>query len=104
MCAAVKIHRRKGSSFYTSGWSVSNRFNSAPLAWKFLNVQVLDIQCVILDKASARLDGVAYLYLKQRALLGVHRRLPELLRVHLAQALVALNRQILLGRVKYPLK
>src|ERR1044072_1862047 len=118
MCAAVKIHRRKGSSFYTSGRSVSNRFNSGPACVEFLNVQVLYIQRVILDKASSRLHGVAhedgenrvgldrvvYLHLKQRALVRVHRRLPELLRVHLAQTLIALNRQILLGRVKYPLK
>src|SRR5262245_47844169 len=77
-----------------------------------LNVEVLHIERVVFNEASARLDLVAHQHgedfvgldrvvdpdLQERAFFGVHRRLPQLLRVHFAQAFVALNRQILLGR------
>src|SRR5262249_40808632 len=81
-------------------------------ALTFSNVQVLHIQRIIFNEPSARLDLIAHEDgedfvgldrvvdpdLQERAFFGVHRRLPQLLRVHFAQAFVALNLQILLGR------
>ena len=43
-------------------------------------------------------------HLQQRALRRVHRRLPELLRVHFAEALVALDREALAGASRDPLR
>src|ERR1700688_479097 len=62
-------------------------------------------QRVVLDEQTARLDQLAHelgehvvdflafldLYLQQRARVGVERGFPELLRVHLAEAFVALH-------------
>src|SRR5690349_4700859 len=70
-----------------------------------LNIEVADVQRVRLDELSARLDLVAHegredvvrlvgvldLHLQERAALGIHGRLPELARIHLAEALVALD-------------
>src|SRR6476646_7589896 len=73
------------------------------------DVEVGDVQRVGLDEVAARLDDVAHqlgedvvgvgdllhLHLQQRADVAVERRLPELLRVHLAETLVALKGQAL---------
>ena len=70
-----------------------------------LDVQILHAQRVVLDEAAARLDLVAHQRredlvglvgvldtdLQQRARLRVHRRFPELLRVHLTEPFVALH-------------
>src|SRR3989304_10600767 len=39
-------------------------------------------------------DGVIHVYLKERALLRIHRRLPELIGVHLSQTLKALDLRV----------
>ena len=76
-----------------------------------LNVEVSDVEGVVFDELPPRLDGVAHQhrkdlvgfdhvvdpYFEQRALVGIHCRLPELLRVHLAQALVALDSEVFFG-------
>src|SRR5947207_12620387 len=70
-----------------------------------LNIEELDLQRVLLDELPTRLDllahedrehplgldGVLDGHLEQRPLRRVHGGLPELLRVHLAQSLEALN-------------
>ncbi|MPL85446.1 hypothetical protein SDC9_31414 [bioreactor metagenome] len=74
-------------------------------------VEVLDVQRVLLDELAARFDHVAHqlgedvvglghvvdLHLQQGARRGVERGFPQLFRVHLAQPLVALQRQPLLA-------
>src|SRR3954470_6880582 len=74
-----------------------------------LDVEVLHVEGVVLDELAARLDLVAHqgrehqvgfrvvlrLDLEQRADARVHRCHPELLGVHLAQALVAPDRDAL---------
>src|SRR6476469_5839988 len=74
------------------------------------DVEEADVLRVLLDEAAARLDVLAHQrgerlvrggrvlegHLEQRAGLRVHRGLPELLVVHLAEALVALD-PVLLG-------
>src|SRR5262245_11935098 len=76
-----------------------------------LDVQVHDVQRVLLDEIAAGFDGIAHedgehlvgadgIFhgdLEERARLRVHRRLPELLRIHLAEALVALEGGPVLG-------
>src|SRR3972149_9873793 len=47
------------------------------------------------------LHGVLYGHLQKAPLLRVHRRLPELVRVHLAEALVPLDGQALLPEIEY---
>src|SRR5215468_8115895 len=73
------------------------------------DVEVTHVECVLLDELPPRLDLVAHqggedlvglvcildLDLEQRARLGVHGRLPELRRVHLAETLVALDLEAL---------
>src|SRR5213593_1910924 len=70
------------------------------------DVEVFDVEGILLDELAARLhgiphkngedlvrlDGVGDVDLEKAAGLGVHRGLPELRRVHLAQPLVALDR------------
>src|SRR5213594_3043844 len=74
--------------------------------FKYLNIQVGDVQRVLLDELPARLDGVAHEHrehrvgadgilhrdLEERARLGVHRGVRELFRVHFAEAFVPLKR------------
>src|SRR4030095_4986939 len=47
-----------------------------------------------------RLDDVLVRHAQQCAGLGVHRRLPELVRIHLAEALVALDHDVLLAQAR----
>src|SRR6185503_15128282 len=70
-----------------------------------LDIEVRDVQGVLLDELPARLDGVAHQHrehligadgvfhrdLEERARVGLHSRVRELLRVHLAETLVALE-------------
>src|ERR1700722_4770725 len=79
--------------------------NWASMETLWLDVQVLHIQCIVFDEFTPCLDIFAHqggedrLRLcnvlkfdgKQRAMLRVHRRLPELRRSHLTQAFVALH-------------
>src|SRR5678816_3320902 len=81
-----------------------------------LDVDVRDAQRVALDEVAARLDLVAHqhredtiglervveLDAQEPAHGRVHRRLPELRRVHLAQALVALARDRAFGLLDQP--
>src|SRR5262249_52278789 len=76
-------------------------------------VDILDLQRMLLDKFAAGLDllahqdaehlihleGVVELHLEERTLLGVERRLPQFLAVHLAQALEAHDRQAALAEL-----
>src|SRR5581483_3373764 len=69
------------------------------------DVEVGDVEGVVLDEFAARLDDVAHqggedlfrlvgvgdLNLQQAAGLRIERRLPELLGIHLAEALVAVD-------------
>src|SRR5215467_7033728 len=80
-----------------------------------LNVQVLYIQGVVFNEPPTRLDGVAHqdgkeavcfdrildLYLKERPLVGIHRCLPKLIGVHLAQPFVTLDREVLFCHAKH---
>jgi len=73
------------------------------------NVQIGDAERILLDELAARLDHIAHqaredlvgdirlgdLDPKERAVGGVESRLPQLLGVHFAKALVALDRQAL---------
>src|SRR3989441_538842 len=75
------------------------------LSIRHLDIQVGDVEGVLLDELATRLDGVThqdreYLVgadgilhgdLEQRPRLRIHRRFPELLGVHLAEPLVALE-------------
>ena len=70
-----------------------------------LHVEVSDVERVVFDELAARLDLIAHqcrehlvrlgvvlgANLEQRPILGVHRRHPERIRVHLTQALVAVD-------------
>src|SRR5215203_1222195 len=83
---------------------------SAWICGSKLNVEVPYVERVVFDELAPWLNSVAHQHskdlvsfdhivdpdLEQRALLGIHRRFPKLLRVHLAQTFVALDRQILL--------
>src|SRR6185369_10071252 len=83
----------------------------APYTYNLLDVQIDHVQRVGLDEVAARLDlvthqdgedlvrfdGVLDLDLQQDPVFRVHGGLPELLRVHLAQAFVALDAESLLG-------
>src|SRR5687767_10367385 len=80
-----------------------------PSAARASNVKVLHLACLGHDEALAGSDllthehredligerGVLRIDAQQRARLGIHRRLPELVGVHLAKALEALHRQVL---------
>src|SRR5262249_61637561 len=73
------------------------------------DVEVPHVERVLLDELPSRLDLVSHqggedlvglvrvldLHLEQCARLGIHGRLPELRRVHLAETLVALNLEAL---------
>ena len=70
-----------------------------------LDVQIAHVECVVLDKLAARFDVLAHersenlialhdvfeRYLKQSTCIYVHRGFPQLLGIHLAQALIALD-------------
>src|SRR5438128_550873 len=85
-------------------WRRLFALKSAPYAGADSHVDVRRPQRIALDEVAPRLDlvahqhrehvvgldGVVDLHAQQAAHGGVHRGLPELLRVHLAQALVAL--------------
>src|SRR5258706_16160466 len=78
-----------------------------------LHIQVAHIQRVLLDEGAPGLDFVSHedgedgvgvdvildLDAEETALGGVHGGFPELGRIHLAETLVALNRNTLLGAV-----
>ena len=80
-----------------------------------LHVQIPGFERVLFDEFAAALDvfahqrgenlfaldGVFKAYLEQRALLGVHGRLGELLGIHLAQAFITLDGRVLLALVFY---
>ena len=82
----------------------------------FLDVQVGDAERVVLDELAAGFDDVAHqagenlvgdvglgdFDPEQRAVGGVERGLPQLLGVHFAEALVALDRQALAARRRAP--
>src|SRR4029077_12817762 len=75
------------------------------------DVEVAHVQRILLDELPPRLDlvthqggedlvglvGILDLHLEERARRGLHRGLPELGRVHLAEALVALDLETLAG-------
>src|SRR5215471_6328393 len=81
------------------------------------HVEILHIQGILFDELAPTLDvlahkrrenlfalhGVFELHLKKSALFGIHRRLSELLRVHLAETLVALDRRVLLALILHEL-
>src|SRR5664280_1551137 len=81
-----------------------------------LDVEVHDLEGVLLDEGPPRFDGVAHQHgeqlvglgrvldpdLEEAAALRVHRRGPELLGVHLAEALVALDREPVTGALVHP--
>src|SRR5215213_1602189 len=70
-----------------------------------LDVQVANIERVVLDELTTRLDRIAHQHgenlvrfhriidsdFQERSLVGIHRRLPKLLRVHLAQTFITLD-------------
>ena len=72
-----------------------------------LDIQVLHVEGVVFDELAARLDLVAHqrgehqvgfrvilgAHLEQRALGGIHRRFPQRVGIHLAEALVAVHRE-----------
>src|SRR3954463_5717142 len=73
------------------------------------DVEIAHVERVLFDELAPRLDQIAHqlredaiglfhlfdLHLEKVATLRIHRRLPELLRVHLAQAFVALELEAL---------
>ena len=90
---------------------VSGRSPASPEPRACLDVQVLHVERVVLDELAPRLDLVAHqrgehqvglgvvlgAHLQQRPHVGLHRRRPELLGVHLAEPLVAVDRHALLA-------
>ena len=80
------------------------------------DIEIDDLERVALDEVAARIDNVAHEraedlvglvgmidpHLEKDPPVGVERRLPELLGVHLAQALVALDRETLATRLRGP--
>src|SRR6476659_4742821 len=80
---------------------------------QLLDIQIRDLERVLLDELAARLDLVAHedgedvvcgdrvldAHLQELALRGIHRRLPELFRIHLPEPLVALDDEALLPRL-----
>src|SRR3954462_3510279 len=82
---------------------------TSAIAVRFLDVEIGDAEGVVLDELAARFDdvtrqarenlvgdvGLGDLDAEQRTVGGVERRLPQLLGVHFAQALVALDREAL---------
>src|SRR5437763_7189775 len=81
------------------------------------DIEIGDREGVLLDELAARLDLISHerhedvvggecvldLHLQQAARLGIDSGLPELLRVHLAESLVALDRLALLRLIEKPL-
>ena len=86
--------------------------NPVILSTLSLHIQVANLQRVRLDELPPRLDLVAHQdredlvglddvvhpHLQQHPLVRVHRRLPELIGVHLAETLVPLDVDVLLRR------
>src|SRR5687768_15688718 len=80
-----------------------------------LDVEVSDIKGIGLDEVSSRLDFFAHqdvedligrieildTDLQQAPRLGIHGGLPELLRIHLAEAFVPLDAETLFGNLVY---
>src|SRR6266545_457014 len=85
------------------------RFANRP--YRRSNIEVLDVERVVFDELAARLDLVAHqggehqvrgrvifrLDLQERPLGRIHRGLPQRVRVHLAEALVAVDGDALLA-------
>src|SRR6266581_4394854 len=83
--------------------------------YRFLDVQVLHVEGIVLDELAASLDifahkggedGFAFrevfqLHRQESAALGIHGCLPELLSRHFSQAFVALNGEILAAFVEH---
>src|SRR5205807_1447917 len=81
------------------------------------DIEIGNREGVLLDELAARLDLISHerhedivggervldLHLQQAARLGIDRGLPELLRIHLAESLVALDRLALLRLIEKPL-
>src|SRR5512140_2969954 len=94
-----------------SGAGGTGGFAASSLTRETSNVQIRHVEGVRLDELAARLDRVAHedredlvgldgvldAHLQEAARGGVHRRLPERLGVHLAEALVPVDREPLLG-------
>src|SRR5262245_17999296 len=94
-----------GTGVWRSGLMVRSRGLRRVSGWG-LDVEVHDVQGVLFDELAARLHRVAHqdrehlvgadrileAHLQERARLGIHGRLPELIGVHLAESLVALKR------------
>src|SRR5450830_384205 len=88
-----------------------NALIGAPYTYINLNIQVNDVQRILLDKITARLNLIAHqnrenlvrlddildLDLQKDTVFRVHGGLPELFRVHLSQTFIALNCQPLFG-------
>src|SRR6266478_5922246 len=80
-----------------------------------LDIEIGHLQRIVLDEVAARLDHVAHqgredlvgfvgmvdLDLQEHARLGIARGLPQLVRIHLAQALVALDRDALAAGLEH---
>src|SRR3990172_5150061 len=102
---AWKTPRRRGRGAMVSAVGADVGIAAVPAVAGALDVQVADLVVVALDEVLARSHFLAhklrehavgghrvlYVDLEHDAAGGVHRRLPELLRVHLAQTLVALD-------------
>src|SRR5947207_1074039 len=96
------------SSSMLTGWSCGTRsaIQSILVARNWLDIQVFDIEGVVLDELPAWFDlithqggehqvgfGVVFgADLEQRPDLRVHRGGPQLLRIHLAESFVAVDR------------
>src|SRR5688572_16961223 len=85
---------------------------AGPFGPAVLNVQIPYVERVVFDELAAWLDLVAHecgehlvrfgvvfgAHLHQRAVVRVHRRVPERVGIHLAETLVAVDRHALLAR------
>src|SRR3954467_6301280 len=95
------VRRRRPCVARPAGWPAPQRAGS--------DVEEADVFGVALDESATQLDVLAHedredlvglrrvleRDLQHQPLIGVHRRLPQLLGVHLAEALVALDRVLL---------
>src|SRR6185369_13123875 len=96
------------------GAEVTSRPIAVGPVW-FLNVEVRDAEGIILNELAARFDDVAHqaredlvgdiglrdFDAEQRAVRRIERRFPQLLGVHFAKTLVALDRETLSARGKH---
>ena len=108
-CLDAEPQRRRVISFPKNslrlGASASNQEKS--------NIEIPHVERVVFDELSARLDLVAHqrgehligfgvifrTHLQQRAPVRIHRRRPQLLRVHLTEALIAVDGHALFAGV-----